>query len=119
MKRDLFWTFSAITLVLGLVGCASDPPLLTSEGKAGWVTDIYTVGQLPPTTSPCVAALPKEQILTGQFVNVSVAHLRSHRYVTAFVPSGMKLAVHDRVEISPGTCKDGKMPTVQQILSRR
>jgi hypothetical protein len=119
MKRDLFWTFSAITLVLGLVGCASDPPLLTSEGKAGWVTEIYTVGQLPPTPSSCVAALPKEQILAGQFVNVSVAHGRTRRYVTAFAPSGMKLAVDERVEIFPVTCKDGKMPTVQQILSRQ
>lgn len=116
MNNKSIWTITAISLVSGLAGC-SDPPLQTSDGKAGYVAEIFAVGHLPPSTSPCLAALPKEQLLTGQFIRVDVAHLRSRRSETALVPPGIKLAVHDRVELSPSTCKDGKIPTVQQVLS--
>jgi len=118
MKQKFALLSLAPTLVFGLAGCTASPPLIKPDGRSGWVTDIYSVQRLITDTPKCLKGLPPEQLSTGNFVEVRISHYRSYRHVSAIVPPGLNLALHDKVEVSPADCKDGKIPVIQQILSK-
>jgi hypothetical protein len=104
--------------VFGVAGCTVSRPLIKPDGRSGYVTDLYSVQRLNADTPKCLKGLPPEQLSTGGFVEVQISHYRSYRNVSAIVPPGLKLTLHDKVEVSPADCKDGKIPVIQQILSK-
>ena len=118
MKRKFALLSLAPIWIFGLAGCTDSPPLKKPDGRSGYVTDIYSVQRLIADAPKCLKGLPPEQLSTGNFVEVQISHYRSYRHVSAIVPPGLNVALHDKVEVSPANCKDGKIPIIQQILSR-
>jgi hypothetical protein len=104
----------ALSSLLILVGCAD--PRLGPNSKTGWVTELYTEEKLKTNRPTCLAGLDTDQISGHQYAKITVPHLRSYRYVSALVPDSIKPELHDKVEISPPSCKDGALPQVIQIL---
>jgi hypothetical protein len=119
MKNAKFRFSLTVPLVLSMVGCAASYQPSTPDAKTGWVTELYSEQSLATKVPSCPTGLSREQILSGKYVEVKVLHFRSSRYVSAEVPAGMKLALGDKVEISPGHCKDGEIPVVTYVLSAK
>lgn len=97
-----------------LAGCAD--LRLGPNGKAGWVTEIYTAEQLRNARPSCLSGLSKAQIAGHRYAEITVPHLRSYRYVSAQIPDALTLHLHDRVEIAPATCTENTIPQVIQVL---
>lgn len=113
-KRTTLLATGAVVMLL--TGCAADPRL-GLDGKAGYVTEYYSRDRLRNAPPRCLASLTSEQIATGTYAEINIRTGRGNRYVSALVPSSIKPALHDKVEISPPSCKDGVVPVVRQILS--
>lgn len=109
----------AMVLVATLAACAADPPLMHADSKTGWVTEIYSAERLSTKVPTCLKHLSREQVLSGKYVEVSVSHFRSYRYLSALVPAGIEVKPHDKVEIYPKECKDGSIPSIVQVLKTR
>lgn len=107
-------SLSAGALVL-LVGCAADPRL-GPNGKAGFVTEIYTIDKLRNAPPHCLSMLTPAQIEKSVFAEIQVQNGRGRRYISALLPPSIKPALHDRVEVSSPFCKNGEVPVVRQIL---
>ena len=118
--KEKMMTISTTTRVVGLTvlalltGCAD--PRLGPNSKTGWVTELYTPEKLQTSRPTCLAGLSAAQVADHQYAEVSVSHGRSRSYVSALVPASIKLHLHDQVEVSPPSCKDGAVPEVVQIL---
>lgn len=119
MKNYLFRLSLTMLLVSSIVGCAASYQPSIPGAKTGWVTEFYSEQSLATKVPSCLTGLSHEQILSGKYVEVWISHFRSYRVVSAEVPAGMKLTLGDKVEVSPATCKDGKIPIVIQILSSK
>lgn len=112
MKNCLFRLSLTMPLALSMIGCAATYQPSTPDAKNGYVTEFYTEQSLATKVPSCLAGLSREQILSGNYVEVRISHLRSWRHVSAEVPAGMKLKLGDDVEVSPAHCKDGQIPKV-------
>lgn len=108
--------FVGIAALFALVGCAD--PRVGPNSKTGWVTEFYTSEKLLTAPPKCLAGLTQEQISERQYVEITVPHLRSYRYVSAAAPKSLQLRLHDKVEISPPHCDSGTAPEVLQVLKR-
>jgi hypothetical protein len=118
MKTHIF-ALAALALTaasLALTGCATDPRL-GPNSRAGYVSEIYTADKLRVSPPRCLASLTSAQIAAGTYVGIKVPHGRHSEYLSAHVPASIKPELHDKVEISPPSCKDGNVPEVIQILS--
>lgn len=113
-KRQGTWLV-AITLAM-LAGCATDPRL-GLDGKIGYIHSFYSADRLRGNPPGCLLALTPAQIAAGTYAEITVWHGRSIHYVSALVPPSITPALHDKVEIAPSSCKDGKIPEVRQVLS--
>jgi hypothetical protein len=119
MKTYLFRLSLTVPLVLSVAGCATGRQPSTPGGKSGWVKEFYSQQSLATKVPSCLTGLSREHILSGKYVEVSISHFRSYRVVSAEVPAGMTLSLGDKVEVSPASCKDGKIPIVIQVLSAK
>ena len=112
ISKTIFTVPFAALVLLG--GCAD--PRVGPNSKTGWVTELYTPAKLQANHSGCLKNLSDEQLASHQYVEITTPHLRSYRYISAMVPEAIKLHLHDKVEFSPPSCKDGAVPEVVQIL---
>lgn len=103
-----------IVVLAALAGCAD--PRIGPNSKAGWVTEFYTPAKLQSSRPGCLRNLSDAQLANHQYVEITTPHLRSYRYVSAMVPDTMNLHLHDKIEFSPKSCKDGALPQIVQIL---
>ena len=108
--------FIGIAALFALAGCAD--PRVGANSKTGWVTAFYTSEKLQTAPPKCLAGLTPAQIAERQYAEITVPHLRSYRYVSAVVPTSLKVQLHDKVEISPPSCQNGTVPEVVQVLKR-
>ena len=114
MKTIRTTRIAGLMAMLVLAGCAD--PRIGPNSKPGWVTELYAPETLQANRPSCLAGLSAEQMAGHRYAEVSVSHGRSRTYVSALVPASMTLHRHDKVEISPPSCKDGVVPEVVQIL---
>lgn len=108
--------FVGIAALFALAGCAD--PRVGPNSKSGWVTEFYTSEKLQAAPPKCLAGLTFAQIAERQYAEITVPHLRSYRYVSAVVPTSLKLQLRDKVEISPPSCENGAVPEVVEVLKR-
>lgn len=106
----------SIVALLVLVGCATSDPRLGLDSRTGYVSEVYSVERLRKDPPRCLAMLTPAQIAIGEYVEIRIPHGRYSEYLSAFVPPSMRPSMHDKVEISPQYCKDGRVPEVRQIL---
>lgn len=118
MKTHIFALAALASTVASqaLTGCATDPRL-GPEGRAGYVSEIYTAEKLRVSPPRCLTSLAAAQIAVGTYVEIKIPHGRHSEYLSAHVPVSIKPELLDKVEISPQYCKDGNVPEVIQILS--
>ena len=117
MKTNTLALAMMITAPLLVTGCAT-PDLRSGTGsRSGYINEIYSLEKLRNAPPKCLASLTPTQIEVGTYVEIRIHHGRRHEFLSAFVPSTIKPKLHDKVEISPHDCKDGKVPEVRQVLS--
>lgn len=106
-----------ITVPLLVTGCATPDLRSGTDSRDGYINEIYSLEKLRNDPPKCLASLIPTQIAAGTYVEIKIHHGRRHEFVSASVPPTIKPKLHDKVEISPQECKDGKVPEVRQVLS--
>lgn len=81
------------------------------------MSEFYTLDRLSDQRPHCLANLSSEEITRNTYVEVNLRNGRKSRYISALLPASLHPRLHDEVEISPTSCKDGVVPVIRQVLS--
>ncbi|MYN24864.1 hypothetical protein [Duganella levis] len=103
----------AVAAVLVTAGCATRKP---EQGRHGYVSKVYAVGEKPAKLPACLAALTPQQLAEGRFVDLKYGPMRLRKYATAYAPRAIALTEHDKVAFSPIQCDGSDFPRIQRVM---